>query len=171
MTIILLLVQGDNNTFQIGENRYGIHCPGLSATSQQYFSPRTNQPPATRQQYSPNKSAPTTSDQPNEHDHASLCSFIMRDIRNFDEYMSHSSNCGVWLRCCALYYCCHAILFGLLLSHSIAIVVFEGIRGGYASAKQNFPRKTGIAAVRDHGITTRRADAAESSRCRRMRRG
>jgi hypothetical protein len=37
----------------------------------------------------------------------------------------------------------------------------EGIRGGYASAKQNFPRKTGTTAVRDHGITTRRADAAE----------
>jgi hypothetical protein len=47
----------------------------------------------------------------------------------------------------------------------------EGIRGGYASAKQNFPRKTGTAAVRDHGITTRRADAAEPSRCRRTRRG
>jgi hypothetical protein len=28
----------------------------------------------------------------------------------------------------------------------------EGIRGGYASAKQNFPRKTGTAAVRDHGL-------------------
>jgi hypothetical protein len=36
----------------------------------------------------------------------------------------------------------------------------EGIRGGYASAKQNFPHKTGTAAVRDHRITTRRADAA-----------
>jgi hypothetical protein len=47
----------------------------------------------------------------------------------------------------------------------------EGIRGGYSSAKQNFPRKTGTAAVRDHGITTRRADAAELSRCRRTRRG
>jgi hypothetical protein len=47
----------------------------------------------------------------------------------------------------------------------------EGKRGGYASAKQNFPRKTGTAAVRDHVITTRRADAAEPSRCRRMRRG
>jgi hypothetical protein len=47
----------------------------------------------------------------------------------------------------------------------------EGKRGGYASAKQNFSRKTGTAAVRDHGITTRRADAAEPSRCRRMRRG
>jgi hypothetical protein len=39
----------------------------------------------------------------------------------------------------------------------------EGKRGGYTSAKQNFSRKTGTAAVRDHGITTRRADAAESS--------
>jgi hypothetical protein len=47
----------------------------------------------------------------------------------------------------------------------------EGKRGGYASAKQNFPRKTVTAAVRDHGITTRRADAAEPSRCRRTRRG
>jgi hypothetical protein len=47
----------------------------------------------------------------------------------------------------------------------------EGKRGGYASAKQNFPRKTGTAAVRDHGITTRRVDAAEPSRCRRTRRG
>jgi hydroxypyruvate reductase 2 len=47
-----------------------------------------------------------------------------------------------------------------------AELVSEGIRGGYASAKQNFPCKTGIAAVRDHGITTRRADAAEPSRCR-----
>jgi hypothetical protein len=47
----------------------------------------------------------------------------------------------------------------------------EGIQGGYASAKQNFPRKTGTTAVRDHGITTRRADAAEPSRCRRTRRG
>jgi hypothetical protein len=47
----------------------------------------------------------------------------------------------------------------------------EGKRGGYASAKQNFPRKTGTAVVRDHGITTRRADAAEPSRCRRTRRG
>jgi hypothetical protein len=44
-------------------------------------------------------------------------------------------------------------------------------RGGYASAKQNFPHKTGTAAVRDHGITTRRADAAEPSRCIRTRRG
>jgi hypothetical protein len=49
--------------------------------------------------------------------------------------------------------------------------LFEGIRGGYASAKKKFPRKTGTAAVRDHGITTRRADAAEPSRCRRTRRG
>jgi hypothetical protein len=47
----------------------------------------------------------------------------------------------------------------------------EGIRGGYASAKQNFPRKTGTAAARDHGITTRRADTADPSRCRRTRRG
>jgi hypothetical protein len=47
----------------------------------------------------------------------------------------------------------------------------EGKRGGYASAKQNFPRKIGTAAVRDHGITTRCADAAEPSRCRRTRRG
>jgi hypothetical protein len=47
----------------------------------------------------------------------------------------------------------------------------EGIRGGYASAKQNFPRKTGIVAVRDHGITTKRADAADPSRCRRTRQG
>jgi hypothetical protein len=53
--------------------------------------------------------------------------------------------------------------------HSSAIG--EGIRGGYASAKQNPPRKTGTATVRDHGITTRRADAAEPSRCRRTRRG
>jgi protein involved in temperature-dependent protein secretion len=50
-------------------------------------------------------------------------------------------------------------------------VAAEGIRGGYVSAKQNFPRKTGTAAVRDHGITTRRADGAEPSRCRRTRRG
>jgi hypothetical protein len=47
----------------------------------------------------------------------------------------------------------------------------ERKRGGYASAKQNFLRKTGTAAVRDHGITTRRADAAEPSRCRQTRRG
>jgi hypothetical protein len=47
----------------------------------------------------------------------------------------------------------------------------EGIRGGYVSTNKNFPCKTGTAAVRDHGITTRRADAAESSRCRRTRRG
>jgi hypothetical protein len=47
----------------------------------------------------------------------------------------------------------------------------EGIWGGYASAKQNFPRKTRPAAVKDHGITTRRADAAEPSPCRRTRRG
>jgi hypothetical protein len=47
----------------------------------------------------------------------------------------------------------------------------EGIQGGYASAKQNFHCKIGIAAVRDYGITTRRADAAEPSRCRRTRRG
>jgi hypothetical protein len=47
----------------------------------------------------------------------------------------------------------------------------EGKRGGYASAKQNFPHKTGTAAARDHGITTRRADAAEPSRCRQTRRG
>jgi hypothetical protein len=47
----------------------------------------------------------------------------------------------------------------------------DGIRGGYASAKQNFSRKTGTAAVRDHGIITRRADAVEPSRCRRTRRG
>jgi hypothetical protein len=46
----------------------------------------------------------------------------------------------------------------------------QGKRGGYASAKQNFPRRTGTTAVRDHGITTRRADAAEPSRCRRTRR-
>jgi hypothetical protein len=46
---------------------------------------------------------------------------------------------------------------------------FEGIQCGYASAKQNFPRKIGTAAVRDHGITTRRADAAELSRCRQTR--
>jgi hypothetical protein len=45
----------------------------------------------------------------------------------------------------------------------------EGIRVGYSSAKQNFPRKTGTAATRDHEITTRRADAAELSRCRRTR--
>jgi hypothetical protein len=55
----------------------------------------------------------------------------------------------------------------LLPGHKVS----EGKRGGYASAKQNFPRKTGTAAVRDHGITTRRADAAEPSRCRRTRRG
>jgi hypothetical protein len=53
----------------------------------------------------------------------------------------------------------------------MAAILSEGKRGGYASAKQNFPRKTGTAAVRDHGITTRRADAAEPSRCRRTRRG
>jgi hypothetical protein len=47
----------------------------------------------------------------------------------------------------------------------------EGKWGGYASTKQNFPRKTGTVAVRDHEITTRRADAAEPSRCRRTRRG
>jgi hypothetical protein len=39
----------------------------------------------------------------------------------------------------------------------------EGIRGGYASAKQNFPRKTGTTTVRDHEVATRRADAAEPS--------
>jgi hypothetical protein len=41
---------------------------GLSATSQQYFSLRTNQPPAISQQYffSQNKSAPVISHQPNE---------------------------------------------------------------------------------------------------------
>jgi hypothetical protein len=50
-------------------------------------------------------------------------------------------------------------------------VPHEGIHGGYASGKQNFPRKTGTAVVRDHGITTRRADAAEPSRCRQTRRG
>jgi hypothetical protein len=50
-------------------------------------------------------------------------------------------------------------------------IAIDGTRGGYASAKQNFPRKTETAAVRDHGITTRRADAAEPSRCRRTRRG
>jgi hypothetical protein len=44
---------------------------------------------------------------------------------------------------------------------------------GVATLVQNkiFPRKTETAAVRDHGITTRRADAAEPSRCRRTRRG
>jgi hypothetical protein len=41
---------------------------GLSATSQQYFSLTTNQPPATSQQYlfSQNKSAPAISHQPTE---------------------------------------------------------------------------------------------------------
>jgi hypothetical protein len=40
---------------------------GLSATSQQYFSLRTNQPPVTSQQYfSQNKSAPAISHPPNE---------------------------------------------------------------------------------------------------------
>jgi hypothetical protein len=40
---------------------------GLSATSQQYFSFRTNQPPTISQQYfSHNKSAPAISHQPNE---------------------------------------------------------------------------------------------------------
>jgi hypothetical protein len=41
---------------------------GLSATSQQYFSITTNQPPATSQQYlfSQNKSAPAISHQPTE---------------------------------------------------------------------------------------------------------
>jgi hypothetical protein len=58
-----------------------------------------------------------------------------------------------------------------LLAQGYTEIVLEGKRGGYASAKQNFPRKTGTAAVRDHGITTRRADAAEPSRCRRTRRG
>jgi hypothetical protein len=48
----------------------------------------------------------------------------------------------------------------------------EGIRGGYARAKQNFlPHKSRTTAVIDHEITTRRADAAEPSRCRRTRRG
>jgi hypothetical protein len=48
----------------------------------------------------------------------------------------------------------------------------EGIRGGYASAKQNFlPHKLGTTAVIDHEITTRCADAMEPSRCRRTRRG
>jgi hypothetical protein len=41
---------------------------------------------------------------------------------------------------------------------------------GYGEAtlahKQNFPRKTGTDAIKDHKITTRRADAAEPSRCR-----
>jgi hypothetical protein len=40
---------------------------GLSTTSQRYFYPRTNQPPATSQQYfSQNKPAPAISHQPNE---------------------------------------------------------------------------------------------------------
>jgi hypothetical protein len=40
---------------------------GLSATSQQYFSLRTNQPPATSQQlFSQNKPAPAISHQPTE---------------------------------------------------------------------------------------------------------
>jgi hypothetical protein len=43
----------------------------------------------------------------------------------------------------------------------IFLADLEGIRGGYASAKQKFSRKTGIAVVRDHGITTRSADAAD----------
>jgi hypothetical protein len=47
-----------------------------------------------------------------------------------------------------------------------------GLRGGYASAKQNFfipiiPRTT---AVIGHGITTRRAEQRKPSRCRRTRR-
>ena len=47
-----------------------------------------------------------------------------------------------------------------------------GLRGGYASAKQNFfipiiPRTT---AVIGHGITTRRAEQRKTSRCRRTRR-
>jgi hypothetical protein len=51
-------------------------------------------------------------------------------------------------------------------------MICEGIRGGYASAKQNFlPHKPGTTIVIDHEITTRRADAAEPSRCRRTRRG
>jgi hypothetical protein len=43
---------------------------GSSATSQQYFSLRTNQPPATNQPaalFSQKKSAPATNNQPNEH--------------------------------------------------------------------------------------------------------
>jgi hypothetical protein len=41
---------------------------GLSATSQQYFSPTTNQPPATSQQYSSlktNQHQPSATSQPN----------------------------------------------------------------------------------------------------------
>jgi hypothetical protein len=54
--------------------RISTHAPcslGLSATSQQYFSLRTNQPPATSQNqpavlFSQNKPAPAISHQPTE---------------------------------------------------------------------------------------------------------
>jgi hypothetical protein len=42
---------------------------------------------------------------------------------------------------------------------------------GVATLAQNKICKTGTAAVTDHVITTRCADAAEPSRCRRTRRG
>jgi hypothetical protein len=67
---------------------------------------------------------------------------------------------------------CLDVIWSVALNYrGIHSHLLEGERGGYASAKQIFPRKIGTAAVRDHGIITRRADAAEPSRCRRTRRG
>jgi hypothetical protein len=68
-------------------------------------------------------------------------------------------------------YCGFSLVLCNLKFSTLSNISAEGKRGGNASAKQNFPRKTGTAAVRDHGITTRRADAEEPSRCRRTRRG
>jgi hypothetical protein len=56
---------------------------GLSATSQQYFSLRTNQPPATSRNqpaviFSQNKPAPAISHQPTEQ--AAVCSLCSDDI-------------------------------------------------------------------------------------------
>jgi hypothetical protein len=47
----------------------------------------------------------------------------------------------------------------------------KGYRVATLAQNKTFPRKTGTATVKDHGIATRRADAAEPSRCRRTRRG
>jgi hypothetical protein len=60
----------------------------------------------------------------------------------------------------------------VMASQMVYCDVFEGVRGGYASAKQNFlPHKLGSTVVIDHEITTRHADAAEPSRCIQTRRG
>jgi hypothetical protein len=50
----------------IREQRYSPCSLGLSATSQQYFSLRTNQPPATSQQYFLSKQISTSHQQPAE---------------------------------------------------------------------------------------------------------